>query len=223
MNFSPLLFYFNPRSREGSDNGVNYISGMISDFNPRSREGSDESETPQQERDMLYFNPRSREGSDGDTDYICFCSRISIHAPAKGATFIAFAVVFSVVLFQSTLPRRERRWWMTLLHRRADFNPRSREGSDYTGVSSLIGNRNFNPRSREGSDLPLVLPLIFTFNFNPRSREGSDKGAVLFVCAKARFQSTLPRRERLRAHQKSSQMTTISIHAPTKGATCNGT
>ena len=53
------------------------------------------------------FNPRSREGSDvnldaDDKDWV-----ISIHAPAKGATLLAVMPSLNV-LFQSTLPRRER-------------------------------------------------------------------------------------------------------------------
>ena len=57
-------------------------------FNPRSREGSDTQLSMQMWR-ILYFNPRSREGSD---EMVMHCSphdlRISIHAPARGATSI---------------------------------------------------------------------------------------------------------------------------------------
>ena len=79
-----------------------------------------------------YFNPRSREGSDGMRFSVgCNGMGISIHAPAKGATFTAYypannalisihapakgatSPLHSVLpvskLFQSTLPRRERR------------------------------------------------------------------------------------------------------------------
>ena len=56
---------FNPRSREGSDAGRNARSWKPNDFNPRSREGSDLGQ--------------SLEYDDG--------WYISIHAPAKGATF----------------------------------------------------------------------------------------------------------------------------------------
>ena len=55
---------------------------------------------------------------------------ISIHAPAKGATN---AVLQKVISF-------------------ADFNPRSREGSDRGSRRSLQLLVYFNPRSREGSD-----------------------------------------------------------------------
>ena len=55
--------YFNPRSREGSDNDSGAIKGMDANFNPRSREGSDTKQP-----------------------VIRIDFTISIHAPAKGAT-----------------------------------------------------------------------------------------------------------------------------------------
>ena len=54
-------------------------------FNPRSREGSDFiGKVPKHL--IIYFNPRSREGS--DLIFITYTAKakISIHAPAKGAT-----------------------------------------------------------------------------------------------------------------------------------------
>ena len=56
------------------------------DFNPRSREGSDTALffCP---ITALHFNPRSREGSDLSLCYHVGLTIISIHAPAKGATF----------------------------------------------------------------------------------------------------------------------------------------
>ena len=99
--------HFNPRSREGSDCNRRKCKKSDRDFNPRSREGSDVGDAP--------FSPGAR---------------ISIHAPAKGATF-SNAVVFRKVGFQSTLPRRERLLGSYLvLADWEDFNPRSREGSD---------------------------------------------------------------------------------------------
>ena len=56
---------------------------------------------------------------------------ISIHAPAKGATlFCAVSPLFAV--FQSTLPRRERPNTPRKFPSFLNFNPRSREGSDFT-------------------------------------------------------------------------------------------
>ena len=54
-------------------------------FNPRSREGSDQ--IPVLDVEMMnYFNPRSREGSDFLCAFVRHFVVISIHAPVKGAT-----------------------------------------------------------------------------------------------------------------------------------------
>ena len=107
INF--LIFYFNPRSREGSDSATVHRSDGLINFNPRSREGSDssphcfgyycilfQSTLPRGERHdhagldagRGYFNPRSREGSDGKWPMSWAIKAISIHAPARGATLI---------------------------------------------------------------------------------------------------------------------------------------
>ena len=103
--------------------------------------------------------------------------------------------------------------------RYANFNPRSREGSDYQPNGDACGGNHFNPRSREGSDgTPASISGAGGY-FNPRSREGSDpfgqftahlfhisihapaKGATVDPVTGQpmvdEFQSTLPRRERL--------------------------
>ena len=122
------------------------------------------------------FNPRSREGSDDFADSLCFEDlRISIHAPARGATP-------SGCLFQKI---------------KGDFNPRSREGSD---VSYLI---------QSG----------ILMDFNPRSREGSDDNNRSVYRSCIRFQSTLPRGERLNVSFVMGVPLQISIHAPARGAT----
>ena len=54
---------------------------------------------------------------------------ISIHAPAKGATQIKLSNL-NHIIFQSTLPRRERRKLLETMRIVVNFNPRSREGSD---------------------------------------------------------------------------------------------
>ena len=56
-----------------------------------------------------------------------------------------------------------------------DFNPRSREGSDFSASEFFGGVSDFNPRSREGSDTA-VRPVSYLFS---------------------PFQSSLPRGERL--------------------------
>ena len=170
---------------------------------------------------LIYFNPRSREGSDE----------------------LLRIITTSFWGFQSTLPRRERRKPDSVidffLH---DFNPRSREGSDVNIAIKSPLYSDFNPRSREGSD---ILPVICgkeQLNFNPRSREGSDAKQNSKLLDLMKFQSTLPRRERLLSEHGSTETTNfnprsregsdttgslahilkrISIHAPAKGATAD--
>ncbi len=98
-----------------SESHISNRSGHHSRFNPRSREGSDNhaANVSQFIQNLPCFNPRSREGSDGKSgkaDAEMPCPRVSIHAPARGAT-VRRKVTFNapVRLFQSTLPRGERR------------------------------------------------------------------------------------------------------------------
>ena len=120
---------FNPRSREGSDLAVNQ---------PKTAQIVFQSTLPRGERltlvsftslvdvsihapargattftinrqyIILCFNPRSREGSDSPANHFKTSICVSIHAPARGATNL-ISFYFPSTLFQSTLPRGERR------------------------------------------------------------------------------------------------------------------
>ena len=120
--------------------------------------------------------------------------KVSIHAPARGATD-RNAVVSEIGLFQSTLPRGERPSQSRNTSFHDGFNPRSRAGSDAPAYSCPPHNPSFNPRSRAGSD---------------RQSRASD--------ALAWFQSTLPRGER-REMKAAIRSACVSIHAPARGAT----
>ena len=97
---------FNPRSREGSDTAKAPAGMPDTDFNPRSREGSDRG------REYLHHNIRisihaPAKGATHFVRSIKAVNMISIHAPAKGATYVN-RVLSIIKTFQSTLPRRER-------------------------------------------------------------------------------------------------------------------
>ena len=164
---------------------------------------------------------------------------ISIHAPARGATFVEKRAAY-VEIFQSTLPRGERQHRLGGACSCHNFNPRSREGSDFNVYIKIIYHFYFNPRSREGSDALYVESSNSANYFNPRSREGSDRSSQPIAVVYFPFQSTLPRGERLHhisiqylAHNfnprsregsdlcihRSYGLTEISIHAPARGAT----
>ena len=74
----------------------------------------------------------------------------------------------------------------------ANFNPRSREGSDRGKTHLAIAIANFNPRSREGSDISVAKAEYALVYFNPRSREGSDAIRFHLTFSYLVFQSTLP-------------------------------
>ena len=83
---------FNPRSREGSDAAQFHIVLDNHCFNPRSREGSDLS-AGAAAGVLRCFNPRSREGSDTAQAFlVSLIVKVSIPAPAKGATVIAVSM-----------------------------------------------------------------------------------------------------------------------------------
>ena len=99
--------YFNPRSREGSDDVGGTYHGIRFKF---------QSTLPRGERQSIRadailienFNPRSREGSDALIGLgFLVLTLISIHAPARGATKTD-AEYADDLEFQSTLPRGER-------------------------------------------------------------------------------------------------------------------
>ena len=146
-------------------------------------------------------------------------TRISIHAPTRGATEFG--------------------------HREADLVKISihapTRGATESFMSISTATLNFNPRSHEGSDEYDGQPFIEIEDFNPRSHEGSDKYRSALVAVSFLFQSTLPRGERHfygimftvitayfnpRSHEGSDKrrgflflFLIISIHAPTRGAT----
>ena len=186
---------FNPRSHEGSDCANNSLLCSPGHFNPRSHEGSDQAERLKV-RQYWYFNPCSHEGSDD----------------------ILLEFASSMLLFQSTLPRGERQIQVLFPDQIVHFNPRSHEGSDICQPASALPNpisihaptrgatfcsNFFPPYEKFQSTLPrgerqkCRHQSKMSGNFNPRSHEGSDKNA-----------DTNPK------------CPGISIHAPTRGATC---
>ena len=137
----------------GMDGGIN--------FNPRSREGSDMARHPHQTLPGLFQStlPR-RERPNGTVTanvtidisihapakgaticHLCIGNRpiISIHAPAKGATKNTECGI-KVLLFQSTLPRRERPSWhrlWTLARRFQSTLPRRERLHDFRHKPAL--------------------------------------------------------------------------------------
>ena len=214
--------YFNPRSREGSDQAAICVPHILRYFNPRSREGSDrsvchhagpdyqfQSTLPRGERqcnspanvaNIMDFNPRSREGSDVDVPDICdHMQYISIHAPARGATREQ-ALPFKPDIFQSTLPRGERRIFLQFQ-------------IPYFVIS-------IHAPARGATKSTFLHSIWLAISIHAPAR-----GATVFrdpFMQSAGFQSTLPRGERLQYVCFKFCICVISIHAPARGATISG-
>ena len=101
------------------------------------------------------------------------------------------------ILFQPTLPRRERQSKNESKLLWIDFNPRSREGSD----GCQIGRYNSEKISTHA---PAKGATVYRI-------KGSEPGYP--------FQPTLPRRERPWDKRLRNPYVDISTHAPAKGAT----
>ena len=126
--------------------------------------------------------------------------RISIHAPAQGATF-SQASAESVS---------------------SDFNSRSRTGSDAAGADRLRCPHGFQftlPH-RERPVKSNATPSMKKFQFTLPHRERLQAEDVSFCGGK--FQFTLPHRERRICIRGGETVRDISIHAPAQGATVAG-
>ena len=188
------------------------------------------------------FNPRSREGSDcGQSGRVSGYLRISIHAPARGATRVLRAIISAVdisihapargatpdnlvslvvIEFQSTLPRGERRVSVV--------------------PSALIADISIHAPARGATpESPLsLLFIVISIHAPARGATSSTaricssssafqstlpRGERLYVDRAGKqdllFQSTLPRGERLGSNRMESVSSRISIHAPARGAT----
>ena len=227
---------FNPRSREGSDPTPYTLHLYGHCFNPRSREGSDTTRLKRTARSA--FQSTLPRGERRGEDVLAPCVRVSIHAPARGATskLSPFRRGLEVSIHA---PARGATLRQGATQRGKSFNPRSREGSDssrssspsVTRFQSTLPRGERHPLSAAPPLYPLfqsTLPrgerlaqqseLFPVSGFNPRSREGSDRKSQA-PRRRRRFQSTLPRGERPVSLQEKMKDLLVSIHAPARGAT----
>ncbi len=101
---------------------------------------------------------------------------VSIHAPARGATFFARRLV-SDAAFQSTRPHGARlRCCHHYPRHQHGFNPRARTGRDRRSKTALWTSSSFNPRARTGRDQRVNHEPSLVKGFNPRARTGRDSG-----------------------------------------------
>ena len=167
--------------------------------------------------------------------------RVSIHAPTKGATVDESKLRY-IIMFQSTLPRRERLAKCVWYSKHCRFNPRSHEGSDCIritvgvlviyvsihaptkGATTTAAPAHSLPMvsihaPTKGATIPSSIPSVKPSLFQSTLPRRERRERCCFVQYYGGFQSTLPQRERLHMLFQSPKRNRVSIHAPTKGAT----
>ena len=182
-------------------------------------------------------HPREREGRDEGHGRILERGRVSIHAPARGATGPAYTEAYRMRCFnpraregrdtgsrlrsmpmpvsihapaRGATPSKWGAHWKT-----ASFNPRAREGRDLTIKRNITG----DPAPARGATPPNRRAHLSTASFNPRAREGRDAEIHQVRYRLAWFQSTRPRGARPFETPAFSPARPVSIHAPARGAT----
>ena len=127
------------------------------------------------ESGMLQFqftHPRGvRQGRHGGE---LFAKRVSIHAPARGATggpplYGGADHRFNSRTREGCDSRRS-----TPTRSTYSFNSRTREGCDASDFSTNVYHSSFNSRTREGCDLQSAPRYTQDAGFNSRTREGCD-------------------------------------------------
>ena len=189
------FFYFNPRSREGSDNWLrHFVVGssefqstlprgerpeylfffiqIAQHFNPRSREGSDEISTPSFLR-CLDFNPRSREGSDFHVGIWCIISKHFNPRSREGSDARwNYSVRCKGISIHA--PARGATQFSHLFCRALQISIHAPARGATIGKDQNLSEKKFQSTLPRGERREGQLYFIGIYNFNPRSREGSD-------------------------------------------------
>ncbi len=141
---------FDPRPRAGSDNSLIICAAKNRSFDPRPRAVSDYSVILGRVAAKVSIHAPAR-GATGEGGGLPRLPSVSIHAPARGATRFGYCGGI-VALFRATPPRGERLAAESYSSRLESFDPRPRAGSDCSMCCSVCTLGGFDPRPRAGSD-----------------------------------------------------------------------
>ena len=186
-------------------------------FNPRPRAGGDDVLNTVQRSLRVSIHAPAR----GATLACPDCGSVwgvSIHAPARGATSIAGGGGLGGGVFQSTPPRGGRPRAAGLAHRDRRFNPRPRAGGDKAQEWGRLWMYCFNPRPRAGGDREKKDPAAaFDVSIHAPAR-GATAENPRAVLQRGRF-NPRPRAGGDRSAMGLWSAAVVSIHAPARGAT----
>ena len=101
-----------------------------------------------------------------------------------------------MLIFQSTLPRRERPLLLILLKDGEHFNPRSHEGSDQEPHNIYFQPCISIHAPTKGATVPIAYHFLFIYVFQSTLPRRERPISAIFEMSFDSFQSTLPREER---------------------------
>ena len=122
--------------------------------------------------------------------------------------------------FQSTRPRGARRTHGDWRGNNFVFQSTRPRGARPFRRPLLQNSPSFNPRAHAGRDDYIHKITNELVSFNPRAHAGRDRWGVSHDAAPLLFQSTRPRGARPLRGSGDRGLLPVSIHAPTRGATC---
>ena len=170
-------------------------------------------------RARTYFNSRSHAGSDlVSVVFVDASTRFQFTLP-RGERLVQNSLAFEPSLFQFTLPRGERQTAdcnhlsVTLI----SIHAPTRGATAGPGVCAVRLPISIHAPTRGATAFAMLFSMVR--NFNSRSHAGSDFRSKSATRLAMEFQFTLPRGERQEGACRLGWACSISIHAPTRGAT----
>ena len=143
---------FNPRTRTGCDLARMDCQSWSNGFNPRTRTGCDDYNVEEQKR-----------------------LRVSIHAPARGATFVDCAHNRTEIVSIHAPARGATGRKKGIRRCHGCFNPRTRTGCDISSPCFIHAEYMFQSTHPHGVRQKIMTCSETLQSFNPRTRTGCDK------------------------------------------------
>ena len=145
-------------------------------FNPRTREGCDDGRTPYLHIAYAFQSTHPRRVRLNEPRGWSDLRRFQSTHPRRVRRSIPQGVAVGIE-FQSTHPRRVRHLFrVSLVQLSENFNPRTREGCDVAPRPRSVPTRISIHAPAKGATVLVMFGLLLSVNFNPRTREGCDNG-----------------------------------------------
>ena len=165
-----------------------------------------------------FQSTRPRGARQPEQDYIDSYYNVSIHAPTWGAT-----PPCRIGLARHRVSIHAPTWGATIGYscpsfRRACFNPRAHVGRDFARKRAVIV-EHVSIHAPTWGATRLSTDRMWSYWFQSTRPRGARLTDVIINSTKEWFQSTRPRGARRPARAESLRQSTVSIHAPTWGAT----